>query len=258
MSLPNAEVAPRSASETPAAVLALGRFVFRFRDYLTPLGLAAVLVFTQPEFLFGSPVVDRWTDVLGFLIAATGQALRMAVIGYAYIVRGGVNKQLAAPKLVCQGFYAHSRNPMYLGNFLLLAGLAIIYNSPWVYLLVLPLYYGGLFSIIKAEESFLRGKFGAAYEAYCRTSNRFWPRRQGLRATLASMRYDWKRALRKEYGTTMTWLSIAIFLLIWERVHYFGYEQAKGSIHVLLACYVPVLAYWGGVRWLKKTRRLRS
>ena len=51
-----------------------------------------------------------------------GQAVRVMVIGYAYIQRGGVNKQLAARSPGREGVYAHSRNPMYVGNFLLLAG----------------------------------------------------------------------------------------------------------------------------------------
>lgn len=257
MSQPDSETAAPVGGAS-GAVRAVGHFVFRFRDYLAPLGLVAILVFTHPEHLFGSAAVNDWTDLLGFLIAATGQALRMAVIGYAYIVRGGTNKQLAAPKLVCEGFYAHSRNPMYLGNFLLLAGIAIIYNSRWVYALVLPVYYAGLLSIVKAEESFLHDKFGAEYEAYCRTTNRFWPRLQGLGATLGSMTYDWKRVLRKEYGTTFAWLSAAIFLLIWERLHHFGYQAAKDQIQFLGWCYVPVVAYWATVRWMKKTHRLDS
>jgi protein-S-isoprenylcysteine O-methyltransferase Ste14 len=248
-----------SSSARPNSVVqSLGRFVFRFRDYLAPAGLVGILVCTHPEHLFGSATVNFWADAFGLVVAATGQALRGTVIGYAYIVRGGANKRLAAPKLVCEGFYAHSRNPMYLGNFLLLTGLAIIYNSRWVYGIGLPLYYGGLLSIVKAEESFLADKFGAEYEQYCRQTNRFFPRLRGLGATLSSMSFDWKRVLRKEYGTTFAWLSAALFLLIWERLHHFGYAAAATRINLLLAAYIPLIAAWATVRWLKKTHRLAS
>src|SRR6185436_2746267 len=103
----------------------------------------------------------------------------------------------------------------------LLLGLAIIYNSRWVYLFGLPLYYGGLLSIIKAEENFLAGKFGDEYTAYCQHTNRFWPRLAGLATTMRSMKFDWKRVLRKEYGTTFAWTSAALFLMIWERLMHF-------------------------------------
>ncbi|MFN8626565.1 MAG: isoprenylcysteine carboxylmethyltransferase family protein [Candidatus Binatia bacterium] len=241
-----------------AVVQWLGRFVFRFRDYLAPAVLVVILALTVPQHPFGSEAANRWVDVLGLLVAALGQALRILVIGYAYIVRGGAGKQLAAPKLVCEGFYAHSRNPMYVGNILLLSGLAIIYHSRWVYVLGLPVLVAGLLAIVKAEETFLANKFGREYEEYCRRVNRFLPRLHGLRATMASMRFDWKRVLRKEYGTTFAWLSAALFLLIWERLVHFGYAARRGEIDMLLLAYVPAGIAYGAVRWLKKSRRLDS
>jgi hypothetical protein len=170
-------------------------------------------------------------------------------------VRGGANKRLAAPKLVCEGFYAHSRNPMYLGNFMLLAGLAIIYNSVWVYLLGLPLFYGGLLSIVKAEEEFLAKEFGDDYTRYCSTTNRFFPRLAGLRDTLGQMQFDWKRVLRKEYGTTLAWTSTALVLMAWER-YYFGARMSQ--LLPFLVAWLFIFAAWGVVRFMKKTGRLRS
>jgi protein-S-isoprenylcysteine O-methyltransferase Ste14 len=236
----------------------LGRFVFRFRDYLAPAGLLLILALAWPEHLFGSEAVNRWVDLLGLLVAAAGQTLRVLVIGYAYIVRGGSNKQLAAPKLVCEGFYAHSRNPMYVGNILLLTGLAIIYNSRWVYIVGLPVFLGGLLAIVRAEEHFLAAKFGGEYENYCQRVNRFLPNPRGLRATMRAMRFDWRRVLRKEYGTTFAWLSVALFLLIWERLVHFGYAARHTEIDRLLLCYVPLTIAYATVRWLKKHRRLDS
>ena len=258
MSKASGAVSGTIPARTSAAVQWLGQFVFRFRDYLAPAGLVVILAVTWPEHLFGSESADRWADVLGLLVAAAGQALRVLVIGYAYIVRGGVGKQLAAPKLVSQGFYAHSRNPMYVGNILLLSGLAIIYNSRWVYVVGLPLFIGGLLAIIRAEEQFLAGKFGREYEEYCRRVNRFLPNPRGLRTTMASMSFDWKRVLRKEYGTTLAWTSAALFLMIWERLTHFGYAARHTEIGGLLLAYVPLITAYASVRWLKKNHKLVS
>jgi len=258
MSSAQEKVSGAGSLQSGPAVRAVGRFAFRFRDYLVPVGLGVALALTRPEHLFGSAVVNRWTDLLGFTIAAVGQTLRILVIGYAYIQRGGANKQLAAPKLVCEGFYAHSRNPMYVGNVLLIVGLAIIYNSFWIYLIGLPVVLGGILSIIRAEEDFLAGKFGDEYEEYCHRVNRFLPSLRGLRSTMSSMTFDWKRVLRKEYGTTFAWLSAAFFLLAWERLLHFGYARSAHQINALLIAYVPVVIGYGTVRWLKKTRRLES
>ena len=247
-----------SSSAVRTMINRIGRFVFGYRDYLVPAGLILVLAATRPQYILGSAHLDRWMDVLGVAVAAMGQAVRVLVIGYAYVVRGGVDKQLAAPVLVREGFYAHSRNPMYFGNILLLVGLALIYNSLWVYLLVLPLFLGGIFAIIWAEEDFLAAKFGAEYEDYRRHSNRFVPNPIGLRQTLSGMQFDWRRVLRKEYGTTFAWTSVALLLMIWQRLVNDGYTAHRTQIHYLLLAYVPLAGAWATVRWLKKSHRLDS
>ncbi len=236
----------------------LGRFVFRYRDYLVPAGLVVVLVLTRPQAPFGSERADAWLDGLGFLVASTGQALRVLVIGYAYIQRGGANKQLSAPQLVGEGFYAHSRNPMYAGDVLLLVGLCLIYNSAWVYVVGLPAFVIALLAIVKAEEHYLAQRFGAEYAAYCQRVNRFIPRLPGLRATLRGMRFDWRRVLRKEYGTTFAWLSAAFFLFAWQRLSRLGWAGAAPQLLRLAALYAPIPLAYGFVRWLKKSGRLRS
>jgi protein-S-isoprenylcysteine O-methyltransferase Ste14 len=237
---------------------ALGRFVFRFRDQLAPIVAVLALWLTEPLPFFGSEEADRWSNLAGVLVALSGQAIRASVIGYAYIVRGGVNKQLAAPRLVCEGFYAHSRNPMYLGNFLLLGGLALIYNSPLVYLVGLPLCIVALLSIVRAEEEFLRGRFGAEYDAYCRSVNRFLPDIRGLRATLSQMRFDWRRVLRKEYGTTFAWVSAAFVFTVVEQIAWHGVTASRSAVLRLGCGWLAVAFCYAVVRWLKKSGRLDS
>ena len=236
----------------------VGRFVFKYRDYLAPAVGILILAYVRPRPLFGSERADRWLDLVGVLVALTGQSIRATVIGLAYIVRGGAKKQLAAPRLVREGFYAHSRNPMYLGNFLLLLGLALIYNAPLVYLVGLPACVGGLFSIVLAEEEFLRGQFGAEYDDYCHAVNRFLPDVRGLRQTLSRMRFDWRRVLRKEYGTTFAWTSTAIVFLAYERVLWHGLAQSAPALRTLGVVWLALGVCYFVVRWLKKSGRLAS
>jgi len=248
--------APGTPSRAMLGVTWVGRFVFRYRDYLAPLGLVLILLGTRPQPLFDSEELDVWLDAFGLGVAACGQAVRFLVIGYAYIQRGGVNKRLAASRLVCEGIYAHSRNPMYVGNFLLLAGLVIIYHSPTVYLLAFPTYLLGIWTIIKSEEEFLAQQFGSEYADYCRRVNRFLPRLSGLAATLGSMRFDWRRVIRKEYGTTFAWTSVALGLIAWEQITWYGLAAAYDVLVVLGVMWLGIVVLYGVARWLKKTRRL--
>lgn len=236
----------------------LGRFVFGWRDWLAPLCGLVLLVAAKPKPFLGDPALDPWQDALGLLVCAAGQALRFAVIGYAYIKRGGTNKEIDAPTLVVQGFYAHSRNPMYVGNFLLLVGLAILWNSAFVTLLVLPVMLLAIHAIVRAEERFLEGRFGEEYADYCRRVNRFLPSLRGLPTTMASMHFEWKRALRKDYGTFFAWTSTAIVFMVVERLHWFGLEASVPAIRRLLVAWLVLFAAWAAARWAKKTGQLAT
>jgi protein-S-isoprenylcysteine O-methyltransferase Ste14 len=167
-----------------AAGLALGRFVFRYRNALAPSAVGLTLAATVPLAFGGDDGPDLALDAFGILVALAGQALRVLVIGLAYIKRGGRDKTIAADRLVCEGVFAHSRNPLYLGNILLITGLLLIWNSPVAYVVVLSVVTLSFFSIVRTEETFLRSRFGAEYEIYCARVNRFLPDFRGFGQTL--------------------------------------------------------------------------
>ncbi|HSD11480.1 MAG TPA: S-isoprenylcysteine methyltransferase, partial [Candidatus Binatia bacterium] len=89
-----------------AAALAFGRFVFRYRDYLAPLVLVVAVVTMPPVAFADFEVWDLGLDLVGVLVSLTGQALRIIVIGLAYIKRGGRQKTITADRLVCEGVFA--------------------------------------------------------------------------------------------------------------------------------------------------------
>ena len=72
-----------------------------------------------------------------------------------------------AKDLVTDGIYAHVRNPMYLGNLLIAAGICLLYGSPWLYAGMFPFFVLVYVSIVAEEERFLASKFGDGYAAYC-------------------------------------------------------------------------------------------
>src|SRR5262245_42516818 len=128
-------LSPRARAALQRRLIWLGHFLFRYRDYVLPLVFLVLLLTTSPAFPFGSERLDWWMDGLGIVMALIGQALRVLVIGFAYIKRGGRKKRIVADTLVRTGFFAHSRNPLYLGNLLILLGLILIANCRWWYLL---------------------------------------------------------------------------------------------------------------------------
>jgi protein-S-isoprenylcysteine O-methyltransferase Ste14 len=69
-------------------------------------------------------------------------------------------------KIVTDGAYRFSRNPLYLSLLLLLFGVAILLSSLWLFCTVPILYTLFLFKAVKPEESYLSQKFGEEYLNY--------------------------------------------------------------------------------------------
>jgi protein-S-isoprenylcysteine O-methyltransferase Ste14 len=239
------------------ALLASGRFFFRFRNALFPSVLLALVVLARPAEWFGSGTLDKLVTAAGILAVLAGEAFRLAVIGYAYIRRGGKNREVYANELVTRGFYAHTRNPMYVGNHLIATGFALLFGSPWVVVLVVPFFAWVYLAITAAEEAYLREKFGAAYEEYACRVNRFVPDIRGLRASLSEFEYDWRRALVKEYNTLCFTLGVMLGLLAWKIIYLYGYAGHETAVLFLSGALIPLALFYGTVRYLKKTRRLQ-
>lgn len=205
-------------------VLAFGNFFFRWRDTL--FSLIFVGAFASAGVALLNPAgrdVDLWTSIAGLIIAIAGQFVRAVTIGYAYIKRGGLNKQIFAETLQRQGVFAHSRNPMYLGNLLLVTGAMVTVNNIAFYAGALPLFYFIYYAIIKAEEDFLEKKFKADYDQYRKEVNVLLPGNLGGWAeTVKNMEFSFKRLVRKEHGSTfvifagLTLYNIAKFHLRYE------------------------------------------
>ena len=235
-----------------------GNFMFRYRNAVFPVVLVALFLAFRPQWPRGSEPLDNLLDAVGVFVAMLGQLMRIAVIGYAYIVRGGRQGRVYAEGLVTEGFFAHSRNPLYLGNILVLLGLFLIHNNPSVYIIGLPFFVVGYMAIVAAEEAFLGEKFGAGYDAYRAAVPRWFPRLRRIRESLAGMRFNWRRVILREYGSTYAWMAGAIVLMIADTLAYVPYRERAEDINTLLGLFGVLTIAYGTARYLKLSRRLKE
>lgn len=68
--------------------------------------------------------------------------------------------------LVTTGIHGWSRNPIYLGMFLVYGGIGIVVRSPWILILALPLAITMRYGVVAREEAYLERRFGGAYRDY--------------------------------------------------------------------------------------------
>jgi protein-S-isoprenylcysteine O-methyltransferase Ste14 len=247
-----------ASSAVRRTLVRFGNFLFSGRNLVFPLAFLAIAAASFPRAPFGSERADLILDVIGLGVAVAGQTLRAVVIGLAYIRRGGKEKKIHADRLVQNGLFAHSRNPLYVGNMLVFLGLFIVLNSTWGYLVGVPFFYIAYLSITLAEEEFLCREFGDEYVAYCRRVNRFLPSLKGIGATMRSMSFDWGRLIRKEYGSAFIWITTALGLMTWEVAARQGWRSAGPRARVLAVVWVVALAAYLLARYLKKIGRLSA
>ena len=112
---------------------------------------------------------------IGVIIFLFGFAIMLwCIINFAFKGRGTLSPVDPTKKLVISGLYNFSRNPMYVGVILILAGEAIFFQSAnlWVYLLLVSITFH-LF-VIYIEEPRLRKDFGEEYNLYCQKVKRWF------------------------------------------------------------------------------------
>lgn len=77
-----------------------------------------------------------------------------------------VRPDAGADHLVMTGPFAFSRNPIYLGNVLLLTGLGLLFGNAWLFLAALLCAIGEQKLAIEREEAHLELKFGKSWRDY--------------------------------------------------------------------------------------------
>jgi|WetSurMetagenome_2_1015567.scaffolds.fasta_scaffold45918_3 protein-S-isoprenylcysteine O-methyltransferase Ste14 len=144
------------------------RFFFTYRSYTPIPFLVAMLLFARPT---------AASLLAGFLLVALGEGLRfwgVAIVGSETRTTGTVG----GTYLVTTGPFAFVRNPLYVGNMLLYAGIGLMSMAlfPWLQVGALAWFYLQYSMIVSQEEEYLSGQFGTAYDEYRRHVPRFLPR----------------------------------------------------------------------------------
>lgn len=106
------------------------------------------------------------TRPLGWLAVAIGLGLMLWTMWTFKRHRTTVNPYGGASTLCTGGPFRFSRNPIYLGDWLLLLGVSMLLQTYWP-LVFTPLIWIMLrFGVIRHEEAHLEAKFGDAYRDY--------------------------------------------------------------------------------------------
>lgn len=170
---------------------------------LIPVGLA--VLFSNPTVLENT-FFDFLFSALAWLLFGTYIFFRI----WATIYVGG-RKDSA---LQTEGPYSITRNPLYFGSLCFGLSAACFLNSLSLAGTLMAVWFIYARRVIKAEEHFLEGKFGEAFQEYCRRTPRLIPSpslyrsSDSLNVKLKGLRIEGQRLL----GATLLPLSAEILM----------------------------------------------
>ncbi|OGU57478.1 MAG: lipid A phosphate methyltransferase [Ignavibacteria bacterium GWF2_33_9] len=174
----------RYRSSIPLFILIIGAGLFFYTKYYSP-----------DAFFYYSFRMQY--ELLCVLVSLFGLIIRIYTVGHTPKNTSGRNtKTQVAETLNSSGIYSIVRHPLYLGNFFMWLGPAMITGNLWFCIAFCLFYWIYYERIMFAEEQFLRNKFGDTYLNWSKDVPAFIPKMKNFRKS--ELPFNWKKIMIKE------------------------------------------------------------
>jgi protein-S-isoprenylcysteine O-methyltransferase Ste14 len=168
----------------------IGQKLFKARNYIS----APIFIFLCVAF-FWEYENDLIVWALGPAVVCLGEALRLWSM--RHIGRSARTRKDKARRLVATGPYAFTRNPLYVGNHMILLGFCVMSEMLWFIPIALGICFTFYSFIILYEEELLKTRFGDEYLNYMAETRRWIP----LPKMRELIQPAWREAFRRERST---------------------------------------------------------
>ncbi len=234
-----------------------GVWLFRYRGILPVIILfigLAIFLFAKLHpgsfFLEGTPYAVYYV-FLCLAISLFGLVIRAYTVGHTPDNTSGRNvKEQIADSLNTTGIYSMVRHPLYLGNFFMWLGAALLTSNFWfvgVFCLFYWIYYE---RIMFAEEQFLRRKFVTTYTDWAECVPAFIPNCKIF--VKPNLPFSWKKVLKKEKnGFAAVFIIFSVFDIAGNLIQ----NKTNFNYIILIACVVSILLYLV-LRYMKRRTKI--
>jgi len=225
-----------------------GHFLFKYRSYQF---IAIILILFLERHNFHNVNENTYYDIFCVAVTFSGILIRALTVGFVHEKTSGRNtKAQNAYELNSTGAYSLVRNPLYVGNFVVLLGISMLSYSFAVVLLNSITFIVINTFIILTEEDYLLGKFGDKYFDYARRVNCIIPSFKRFRKPARN--FDLRMVLRREHDS---WLTAVVSLVCVE-----FFRDFYSNVPVLETGWLIFLgvgaSVWAILKFMKKTGRL--
>lgn len=234
-----------------------GVWLFKYRGTLPLVVLAiGMMLFVRTEmypesfFLQETPYEVSY-EMVCLMISLFGLGIRVYTVGHTPANTSGRNvKEQVADTLNTSGIYSTVRHPLYLGNFFMWLGPALVTGNPWFIVAFCFFYWLYYERIMFAEEQFLRRKFGAVYTSWAEQVPAFVPAFKQFRAP--ELPFSWKKVLKKEKnGLAAIFIIFLIFDVTGQAI-----EGSRDYNEFIVAMFLITGLMYLVLKYLKKKTRV--
>ena len=232
-----------------------GNFLFRYRSTLPLVALFGALWIFISNKIFARPNYTGLNDLYilaCFALSMLGFFIRVYTVGHTPDLTSGRNtKEQIADSLNTTGMYSLVRHPLYLGNFFMWLGLAMLTNSVWfvvIFILGFWLYYE---RIMFAEEQFLREKFDKIYLDWASNVPAFVPNFKNW--TPPDRKFNFRKVLRKEKDG---FLSVVVLVFLFNYIEEYGKYNSIIQIDIWFILLIFAVVLYAVIQFLKKKTRI--
>lgn len=234
-----------------------GVWLFRYRGTLPIIILLiglALYFYTSlhPElFLIQDTQIKNYYLIFCIAISLLGQYIRAYTVGYTPPNTSGRNvARQVADTLNTTGIYSTVRHPLYVGNFFMWWGPALMTENIWFNVAFILFYWVYYERIMFAEEQFLRRKFGEVYVKWSEHTPAFIPSFKNF--VKPNREFSWKKVLKKEKNG---FAAIFIIFFLFDAGANLLQGSYKFNIYLTVACIASIVLYII-LKLLKKSKLL--
>lgn len=193
-----------------------GNFLFKHRSYLPLTVIPAALwvtylsVYSYPD-MFSNQRITL-PEICCLLCCFTGLLIRVITVAFTPANTSGRNTShgQVADVLNSNGMYSMVRHPLYLGNYFMWLGIAVLTANIYFVIIFSLAYWLYYERIMYAEEQFLTRKFGQLYLDWASGTPAFLPAFK--KWTRSNLTFSWKKAVSKEKNGV---LAVFLLMFIW-------------------------------------------
>ena len=180
-----------------------GNWLFKYRGTLPLVILVFGLILyiqreSNPDFILGhGTIYELVYDYICLAIGLLGLYIRVYAVGHTPANTSGRNTaQQEADEVNSSGIYSIVRHPLYLGNFFMWLGVAMLVANFWFIIAFCLAYWVYYERIMYAEEAYMTGKFGEKYTQWASVTPAFIPNFKTFKKPI--LKFSWKKILRRE------------------------------------------------------------